>query len=203
MKRGKAFVVCKTFLEIQPFHVCLVLFLVVSVTFLKQVPIHSTQSSLLAELFHWHLHTSCMCVNHITGSSTKEPLPVFYQDLCQSNDFLVCAVLPDTIHGHADPRFLKQTRTSMHIMGFNCHALVLCCMICIVLRQWQGLNKWQNCTLRQTKAIHAVLEPTWRSLSVILNPLSSLSRSMAPSCTHTTHNETMTNPCWTSLFTHT
>lgn len=39
---------------------------------------------------------------------TQKSFPVFDENLCQGNDFLICAVLPDTVHRHADPCFLKQ-----------------------------------------------------------------------------------------------
>ena len=53
-------------------------------------------------------------INHVSKSSTQKSFPVFNEDLCQGDDFLVCAVLPDTVHGHADPRFLKQTHMNVH-----------------------------------------------------------------------------------------
>lgn len=64
---------------------------------------------------------------HVCKSwSTQKPFPVFDEDLRQGNDFLICAVLPDTVHRHADPRFLKQTHPQ-YIVSFSNHAFTMLC----------------------------------------------------------------------------
>lgn len=49
-------------------------------------------------------------------SGTQKSFPVFNEDLRQGDDLLVCAVLPDAVHGNTDPGFLNtHTHTTIPV----------------------------------------------------------------------------------------